>query len=195
MAKKKLKIDQLAKLRQFTPGMDASQYLSTEFRQLIRALEQSGVDLSEYPTLTDMASSISSSISDAFSSASLGKADLYSTQVASFAVGTVSLANRVLNSGSISSNVFYPQSNGQYWIDFGMSMIPLTAGAVNYLYLKQNVTATHTLRGDLATIGKVYNVTGRALLTVTNSTGAWFDFQGTADTVGFNFYCSFTKVS
>lgn len=193
--RKKLKIDQLAKLRQFTPGMDVEKFLSSEFRQIVRALEQSGIDLSDYPTLEDLSSSISNAVSGISSSADLGRADLYATEVGSFGIGTRSLANRVLKSGAVTSNVFYPATSGTYWIDFGMSLVPLTAGATNYLYLKQSTTATHTLRADLATIGKVYYATGRALLTVTNGTGAWFDFQGTSDTVGFNFYCSFTKVS
>lgn len=44
MAKRRLKIDQLAKLRQFTPGMDVEKFLSGEFRQYTRALEQSYID-------------------------------------------------------------------------------------------------------------------------------------------------------
>lgn len=47
MAKKRLKIDQLAKLRQFTTGMDVEKYLSSEFRQLIRALEQGYIQTDE----------------------------------------------------------------------------------------------------------------------------------------------------
>ncbi len=50
MAKKKLKIDQLAKLRQFTQGMNVESFLATEFRQIVRALEQASIEFTDLVT-------------------------------------------------------------------------------------------------------------------------------------------------
>ena len=53
MAKKRLKNDHLAKLRQFKRGMNVEDYLENQHRQVIRALEESyvvGDDLSPYAT-------------------------------------------------------------------------------------------------------------------------------------------------
>lgn len=47
MTRKKLKLDQLAKLRQFRQGDDVGDFLSTQFRQVIRALEHGYVDESQ----------------------------------------------------------------------------------------------------------------------------------------------------
>lgn len=188
--RKKLKIDQLAKLRQFTPGMDVEKFLSSEFRQIVRAIEQSGIDLDDYLTAEQ--------VQNAISSPSTGKSDLYATNGSSFAVGVVPLLNRVLNSGEIVSNRFYPSSAGKYWVDFGMQMVPGIAGTVtNDLVLKNTSGATiNTLSVRVeTTIGGPKYVTGRSFIDLTQAVGAYFDFTGDVNTVGFNFYCSFTKVS
>ena len=194
MARNKVKIDELAKLRQFRKGDDVDDFLSTQFRQVVRAIEQAYVnptDLSQYSTTQDLANSIAALNLSNYQR----KADLYANVISSFAIGTVSLASRVLNFGSVSSNIFYPETDGKYWVDFGMQMIPVNTNVVNYLRLKQGASTTHELRGDLLTPGDNYYITGRRLVDITSSQGAWFDFQGDVDTIGTNFYCSFTKVS
>ena len=59
MAKKNLKIDQLAKLRQFREGDDVGVFLSTQFRQVVRALEQAYVKTDVFATAEDLASALS----------------------------------------------------------------------------------------------------------------------------------------
>lgn len=61
MAKKRLKIDQLAKLRQFTKGMDVEEFLSTQFRQIARAIEQAYVVQDDVDSLISSAMEIPSS--------------------------------------------------------------------------------------------------------------------------------------
>lgn len=172
MVNKKLKINKLAKLRQFSPGMDVEKFLSGEFRQFVRAIEEAGIDLSGF-----------------------SRCDFLATKVDSFSIGIVAFDDYVLNYGSISSNSFKPETDGTYWVDFGMEMTPSTAGAVNYLYLNKDSVTRYILTGDLATVGKVYYVTGRALVEISKDSNVLFHFDGTSDTTGFNFYCSFTKVS
>lgn len=189
MAKKKLQIETLAKLRQFAQGMDPAVFLSTEWRQVTRALEQAHVNIDD-PTFTTVGQ--------------VGNVDLYAVATAAFymvvAAGIkVSLANQVLISGTITSDVFFPASNGKYFVDFGCEFFPGVAGTVtNYLELKNTAgTVIHELRAnvDLSVVGGPKYVTGRAFVDLTTANGAWFNFRGDINTVCGNFYCSFTKVS
>lgn len=197
MARNKLKIDQLAKLRQYKNGDNISEFLSTQFRQIVRALEQAYVDptdLSNYPTLDQVSSDISSAIGN-FQT----KPDLYATNVSSLFIGAIPFAQNKLNSGSIvSGNRFFPSSAGKYWVDYGMEMTPGIAGTVTNsldLITTNGITiSTLSIRVE-TTIGGPKYVTGRSFVDLNASLGAYFEFNGNANTVGFNFYCSFTKVS
>lgn len=196
MARNKLKIDQLAKLRQYKNGDNISEFLSTQFRQIVRALEQAYVDptdLSNYPTTDQVGQDISNAIGS-FQK----KPDLYATNVSSLFIGVIPFAQNVLNSGTISTNRFFPSSSGKYWVDFGMEMVPGTAGTVTNsldLITTNGITiSTLSIRVE-TTIGGPKYVTGRSFVDLNASLGAYFEFNGNANTVGFNFYCSFTKVS
>jgi hypothetical protein len=106
MAKQKLKIDQLAKLRQFKPGMDPSAFLSTEFRQIVRALEQAYIETDGEPPFT----------------IDQGTTVLWAHQEAALSDGLVSLStiSAIPNeSGQITTNVFFPAEEGRYFIRFG----------------------------------------------------------------------------
>lgn len=92
MAKKKLKLDQLAKLRQFSSGMDVDKYLSSEFRQFIRALEQGyiiqdDVDLSPFATsaalnsATATSTAVISSSSGSFTATAVSSGDVTNLSV------------------------------------------------------------------------------------------------------------------
>ena len=100
MAKAKLKIDQLAKLRQFSGGDDPAQFLATQWRQVVRALEQS------YVQITD-------------GNVNLAK-EFYATDTNSYTVSndlTFSTSEIVNRSGTvISSYIFRPLENGKFWI-------------------------------------------------------------------------------
>ena len=109
MAKKRLKNDQLAKLRQFQKGMNVEDYLSNEHRQVIRALEESyintdDIDLTPYVKTTDIP--IVSGVHALFDG------QLFST------------SNVVFNSwhcpssaGTFNGTVFRPSKSGVYWIE------------------------------------------------------------------------------
>lgn len=196
MARNKLRIDQLAKLRQFRNGDDINDFLRTQFRQIVRALEQAYVDptdLSNYLTSDQVSQDISNSLKS-FQT----KPDLYATNASSFFLGVIPLAQNVLNSGTIITNRFFPKAAGKYWVDFGMQMTPGTAGTVtnslNLITTGGVTISTLTVRVE-TTIGGPKYVTGRAFVDLNTTLGAYFEFNGDPNTVGFNFYCSFTKVS
>lgn len=169
MANQKLKIDQLAKLRQYKAGDDVSQFMSTQFRQIIRALEQAYI-----PTA--------------------GRADFYATNTSAFSVGVIPFADQLAISGTSYSNAFYPSEAGKYWVEFGMAMGPNTVPSSNSLVLKKGSAVIHTLNATF-TVGGLKYVSGKCFIDLTPSSGAFFEFQGQSDTGGQNFYCSFLKVS
>ena len=175
MSNVKVRTKALAKLREFRKGMDVESYLQDEFRQFLRALENLYVNVPE----ADLS------------------ADLYGVHVPSFSIGVVSIAPSVLKSGSLTNNRFFPAKIGKYWVDFGMQMTSGIAGTVtNNLVAKYSDGSTvHTLQIRVdSTIGGSKYVTGRCFMDLTPIKGAYFEFTGDANTVGFNFYCSFKKV-
>jgi hypothetical protein len=110
MAKKKLKIDQLAKLRQFTKGMNVEEFLSDQFRQIIRALEQAYVDQDEV-----------SVVNNTITNDKL----VFLASVQGGLSGTIPLTlntySYVFDGGSVTSNTFYPSVSGTYYIEWGCS--------------------------------------------------------------------------
>ncbi|KHD88833.1 MAG: hypothetical protein OM95_06875 [Bdellovibrio sp. ArHS] len=184
MTNLKVKNKQLAKLREFRKGMDVEDFLQNEFKQILRALQNQFVSVDESPGESTMVM--------------LGSADLYAQNVPSFGVGTVSLTDRVLKSGSVTSNVFYPSSSGKFWIEYGCEFAPGTSGTVtnNLIAKNSSGTAVHTLQKRVdTTIGGPKYVTGKFLMNLTTTLGVYFDFTGDSNTVGSNFYCSITRVS
>lgn len=125
MAKKRLKNDQLAKLRQFQKGMDVEDYLQNQHRQVIRALEESyvvGDDLTPYATndsLNSAVNSINSSISSIQSTLPVvsGVHALFDGR--QFTTGNVVFNNWYCPSsaGTFNGTVFRPSKAGVYWIE------------------------------------------------------------------------------
>lgn len=118
MAKKRLKNDHLAKLRQFKKGMNVEDYLENQHRQVIRALEESyvvGDDLSPYAT-NDALNSVASSIASALPTVS-GVHAIFDGQ--QFTTGNVNFSWWYCPSsaGTFNGTVFRPAKAGTYWIE------------------------------------------------------------------------------
>ena len=126
MAKKRLKIDELAKLRQFRKGDDVDDFLSTQFRQVVRAIEQAYVktddsstnsptDLSAYSTTAQMNAAIAAAISST------------NPVWAAFNPSTISSSGNIVissgrgNAGFTPDGVqFRPYNYGLYWFDLNV---------------------------------------------------------------------------
>lgn len=172
MSRFKVQNTQLAALREFRKGMDLEDYMSTEFRQTLRALKNMFVDFG-------------------------GGFDLTATRAENFNLGRVAITKSVLKSGTLTSDLFKPQSDGKYWVEFGMEMNTVAGGTlVNNLILKfEDGTINHTLTASVIAAQGVKYVSGKCFMDLSASRGAYFDFTGNANTVGFNFHCSFIKVN
>lgn len=122
MAKSRIKIDELAKLRQFKKGDNVDDFLSTQFRQVVRAIEQAYVrttdstttstDLSNYPTFDQMNAAIDSSIATT------------NPVWAAYNPGTISSSGNITissgrgNAGMTPDGVQFRSNNyGLYWFD------------------------------------------------------------------------------
>ena len=68
----KVKNTQLAKLREFRKGMDLEDFMSNEFRQVIRALEGLYVDSPEATTFKETSSYVESSSCGTYSTVAIG---------------------------------------------------------------------------------------------------------------------------
>lgn len=182
----KVKNRQLARLREFRKGDDVEEFLVTQFRQICRALDNSYVSADTANNTTNITNT------------TVGSADLYAQNQPSFSVGTVSLVDRVLKAGTVTSNVFRPASAGKFWIEFGCEFTPGIAGTVtnNLIARNSSGTAMQTLQVRVeTTIGGPKYVTGKFLMDLNTTLGVYFDFTGDANTVGFNFYCTITRVN
>ena len=177
------RVRQLAKLRQFVKGMDVESYLLGEYRQNLLALERLFIK--------DGGSSSDQSGSQLF-----GSADLYAQRIASFNIGPVDITDRVLNSGRVSGQVFFPEVEGTYWIEYGCQFTPGVAGPVTNRLIAKNQAgvAFHTMIRSVASSTGVVYVSGRFKTTLSPSIGVYFDFTGDANTIGFNFNCSVERI-
>jgi hypothetical protein len=107
MAKKPLKIDQLAKLRQFKPGTDPGEFLSTQWRQVARALEQA------YVVTEDSTATTTQGINK-----NPGFFAVDTTTRSSS--GTITFSNSAIvdDIGSVTGNyLFVPTTNGKFYIE------------------------------------------------------------------------------
>jgi len=114
MAKKRLKNDHLAKLRQFKRGMNVEDYLENQHRQVIRALEESyvvGDDLSPYAT-NDALNNVASALPTVS-----GVHAVFDGQ--QFTTGNVNFSWWYCPSsaGTFNGTVFRPSKSGVYWIE------------------------------------------------------------------------------
>ena len=104
MAKKKLKNDALAKLRQYSAEMDPAEFLSTEWRQVVRALEQSYVETDDIPLASTIATSGFYGV-DATTYSSSGNLTFTTYEIVD-SIGTVN-----------SSYIFRPTVAGKFWVE------------------------------------------------------------------------------
>ena len=181
----KLKIDQLAKLRQFTVGMDPSQFLATEFRQVVRALEQAYVDTN-------------------------GSTIFYAS-IPGNTSGTVpidSSNSKIVNdAGRLSGGIFYPAEQGTYFVEAACEMdfyniVPLGSPTSSYL---RAYYSTGSLAGDTKTT--VFDSSGNfntyignfpplgIFMDLSPSLGVYFTMNPGSSTTLSRFYCKVTKVS
>lgn len=106
MAKKKLQIETLAKLRQFAQGMDPAVFLSTEWRQVTRALEQAHINIDD-PVATVVGTNASTGFFALDTNSYSATQNLtFSTYQILDSVGTV-----------VSGYIFRPTVNGKFWVE------------------------------------------------------------------------------
>lgn len=182
----------LAKLRQFDGSQTIEEYAQGELRQNWRAIESA---FRRIETLVQDAQEAAENIEQVES----GLASFYASEIGTFntSASAISATDRVSRLGSYSAGVWTPPEAGKYWVDFGMSMTPGIAGSViNSLWAKYaSGTTACELRKTVTGGQGVQHVSGRCFMNLTTSNGAYFLFDGDANTIGFNFYCSLTKVS
>lgn len=152
MAKKRLKNDHLAKLRQFKKGMDVEEFLSSEHRQVIRALEESyviGDDLSPYATNDALNSAISSIVPVVSGVHAIKTTPQTGT-------GNVSFDSWYCppSAGTFSGTVFRPAKNGVYWIETTFLIEALTASGarIDFDIIKEpaSVLSTYSYQANPA---------------------------------------------
>lgn len=119
---KKLKFAGLSKLRQFSQGMDVEKYLTGEFRQILRSLEDGGVDL------TDIQNSINSVASKSAGFYAVNVNTISSTQNIPFtSYFDVDSSGAVTTLGA--GNLWTPNKNGKYWFEASAQFNELLAGS------------------------------------------------------------------
>ena len=133
MAKKRLKNDHLAKLRQFKKGMNVEDYLENQHRQVIRALEESyvvGDDLTPYAT-NEALNNVASTLPIVS-----GVHAIFDGQ--QFVTGNVNFSfwHCPASAGTFDGTVFRPAKAGVYWIEI---MFRLTAFSSVGAYIQIDV--------------------------------------------------------
>ena len=184
MSRTKVKNSNLAKLREYRKGMDVQDYLQTEFRQVLRSLQNLYVD---DDTSSDGTSEVEM----------IGIPCLYAQNKPSFNLGVVSLADNVLKSGTVAGGVYTPKTSGKYWVEFGCEFVAGTSGTVsnNLIAKYASGVSAHTLLTAVdTTIGGPKYPIGACFMDLTPSNGVYFEMTGNANTIGFNFHLKITKV-
>lgn len=195
MSKMKLKIDQLAKLRQFTVGMDPSQFLATEFRQVIKALEQAYVDTSSGSSKVTI----------------FNGSTIFYASIPGNTSGTVpidSSNSKIVNdAGRLSGGIFYPAEQGTYFVEAACEMdfyniVPLGSPTSSYLraYYSTGSLAGDTKTTVLDSAGNFNTYIGNfpplgIFMDLSPSLGVYFTMNPGSSTTLSRFYCKVTKVS
>lgn len=178
MAKSKLKINQLAKLRQFSQGQDPGEFLQTEWRQVVRALEQAYVDVA------DSSSTNSQTINN--------NPGFFAVQTGTYSSsGTIAFSNSVIvnDIGSVVGNyLFVPTTNGKFYIEASAEWVYTgaypssgTAIYVSYLNIKNqtgttlNSTVLYYDRSPLITSFYTLPHTVGIIADLTVGNGVYFD--------------------
>lgn len=179
MAKKPLKIDSLAKLRQYTKEQDPAQFLSTEWRQVVRALEQAYVE-TDAPNSSTAIPAIPSGF--------------YATDTNTYTVSsnlTFSTYDFSSTIGSVKSGyIFVPSKAGKFWIE----VIPTWQNA-GPSYFGGSWTSTLSIKDESGTVLKTgtffYVHTGGSLLNFT-AEGSVAVSANLTPTNGVYFSCNLT---
>jgi len=175
--KKPVKIDALSKLRQFTKGMDVEDFLSTEYRQVQKALEKS---------YTKSSSEV-----------------VFMSYLSGTLSGAVSLATNHLAEGEVKSNFYFPAKAGQFWVEYNYSWSPefnvvgsysstLVATDSNGAAFSQNSAHTYTGLG-IARIDKV-GTTNAFLTSLSERNGISFSAAPVQASLS-NFNCKIFRIS
>lgn len=177
----------LAKLRQFHGG-DPAEYLRTEHRQNLIAIEQAlGAKTQE--TTTDTTTVVNSG-SEVFRAS-------YDAGIS----GTIPISNNTLLAGNVIGNTYYPPVDGDYWIEMGCDNFQsgFNGAANTYNYLRAYTSGlVFELFGYTSTIGSNYHVLSKELtqnqkkITLTKSTGIYFTASVQLGSMS-KFYCKITK--
>lgn len=182
MSRIKINNKELAKLREFKSGSDVDKYLSTEFKQVLRALQNQYIDIDDGDILPDL-SRIGS--------------DLYAINQVGSDPGIVNISNRVLKHGKVTSNVFFPKDSGKFWVEFGISVIPSAPGSFSSSITAKYSDGTTALKLPHSiniSNGTRFYPSGRTFMDLTPIKGVYFETEGDASLVFTNFYCEIKKI-
>lgn len=131
MARNKVKIDNLAKLRQYTPGEDIGTFLSTQFRQITTALDNAYVDPTDLSGVNSQISSLQSAISSATNT--LGFYAVCSNVISANQRITFT---SYYDSGSLGAlttvsggHLWTPNKNGKFWVEASAQFNELITGS------------------------------------------------------------------
>lgn len=201
MTKIRVKQKQLAKLREFRKGMDIEEYLLTEYRQLLRALQNQYVEVDDSVEAGDIVVNRGASI-------------LWGSNQAALSNGVIPIVNGGnvtfdATLGSISANIFFPAVQGMYFIKFGFrhsSAFTVSGGNPN----TTTITALDSTNASIGTadgydyppfsdatkLGVSYPKNG-LFYELGPSLGLYFNVSrsGAGSPTLTKFYCELTKVS
>lgn len=173
----------LAKLRQYKDG-DIAEYLRTEHRQNLIALEQAFGD-----NATQQEQSVIVQPGT----------DVFFASNDSVLSGTIGLSNSTVFAGNLSSNVYYPPEDGDYWVMMGClgDTLQATVVAAVYSYLRAYTTGlaleTYKLDGLSVPANHSPFPTIMGKITITKSTGIYFTATPEPKTTMSRFFCKITK--
>lgn len=179
----------LTKLREFRPDMDLSEYMTGELRQNWRAIELMFRQISDkFAKDAEEKEKLQKVVDE--------EAYLIADSVASFGLGRVSLGNRVMKGGVVTNNLFTPSHDGKYMIEYQMQIFGVASATVTNTLRARNQAGTslHFLDGRVAAGGIAY-LTGGFIANINAGAGIYFEYEGNAQTVGYNFFCKIKKIS
>ena len=177
----------LAKLRQYGGG-DVAEYLKTEHRQNLLALENA------LNKVQAVAGSVSNQTIES-------GAEVFRASFQGSFSGTVSLSTNSIYAGSLVSNVYYPPEDAEYWIEFSCACdhylsgpsnaLTTTLSAVTTGSIGSGSNVTYPVGGLNAVTQAMPTVVVKASLTV--AVGVYFSASVPSGAVASRFYCKITK--
>lgn len=192
MAKKKLQIETLAKLRQFAQGMDPAVFLSTEWRQVTRALEQAHINIDDPAAAAVVGSNKSTGFYAIDTNSYSATQNLtFSTYKILDSVGTV-----------VSGNIFRPTINGTFWVEasggWTRNAAPSSGFVAASSIVIRNEAGTalrsaiyeHQITGGFVLTTKINN-TVSTIVDLTTTSGVYFSTtidRAILDTLSFKIY-------